>query len=138
MTENICLIGPASAPIFEKPGMIELDALGDLPLILAGVRKEGIRREIEKALGSTRINLRVVAEVETMFVARRMVTRGLGYSINVASSVQELIEAGTLQARPMQGLSIQRVVARASDRQTSRAGEEVTRVVESILVRQNA
>lgn len=134
VAEAISLVGRADDPLLQSSEPLPLTALVDLPLIVAGVRKEGIRDIVDRALASAELSLRqVVGEVETMFMARPMVARGLGYTISLASAAQDGVRGGTLAVRPIEALTLDRVVARSSEHSPSRAVLEVSKMLTAIL-----
>lgn len=134
ISERISLIGMPDAPIFQGQEPLTLTDVADLPIILSGIRKEGIRNIVERALAETGVTLKnVVAEVDTMFMARRMVERGLGYTLNIESAVEAGLAAQRLASRPMQDMKLERVVARSAAHSPSRAVLEVGKHLTNIL-----
>lgn len=134
ISEGISLIGRPDDPIFASSEPLALADVIDLPIILSGIQKEGIRNIVERALLDEGISLRnVVAEVDTMFMARRMVERGLGYTLNIESAVETGMALNRLAARPMQDLRLERVLARSAAHSPSRAVLEVTKQLTTIL-----
>lgn len=135
-SELISLVGPAGDPLFDNSNALRLEEIVDLPIIVAGLRKEGIRDIIERSLANEGLALgNIVAEVETVFMARPMVERGFGYTISIRSAVEQLIEKGVLAARPIEGLRLDRIVARSNAHSPSRAVLEVTKILTGLLTR---
>ena len=133
-TEAISLVGRAGDPLLAEAAPIRLGDLLDLPIILAGIRKEGIRDIVERALAEAGLVLsNVVAEVETVFMARPMVGRDLGYTISLQSAAEDGILTGVLAARPIESLRMDRVVARSAEHSPSRAVLEVSKELTRIL-----
>lgn len=134
ISERISLIGMADAPIFSTQEPLALAEVAHLPLILSGIRKEGIRNIVDRALVESGVALQnVVAEVDTMFMARRMVERGLGYTLNIESAVETGLAEGRLASRAIQDLRLERVVARSAAHSPSRAVLEVSKHLTTIL-----
>lgn len=133
-SEQISLVGPADDPLLAGETPLQLAELVDLPIIIAGIRKEGIRDITDRALVEAGLTLRnVVAEVETMFIARPMVVRGLGYTISLESAAEAGIRDGTLATRPIEALRLDRIIARSAEHSPSRAVLEVTKLLTTIL-----
>src|SRR3546814_20669957 len=113
-TEPISLVGAKGDPLLDGDEPLTLAEIVDLPLIIAGIRKEGIRDIVERAfadVGLTPNN--VVAEVETTLMARPMVARKLGYPISLASAAEQGIRAGSLAVRPTEAVRLEGLLARA-------------------------
>jgi LysR family nitrogen assimilation transcriptional regulator len=133
-TEPISLVGRAGDPLLAGDEPLHLHELADLPIILAGIRKEGIRDIVERALAESGLSLKnVVAEVETMFMARPMVMKDLGYTISIASAAEQGLRDGLLAIRPIETLKLDRIIARSAEHSPSRAVLEVTKLLTSIL-----
>jgi LysR family nitrogen assimilation transcriptional regulator len=133
-TEPISLVGRAGDPLLAGDEPLHLHELVDLPIILAGIRKEGIRDIVERALAEAGLSLKkVVAEVETMFMARPMVMKYLGYTISIASAAEQGLRDGQLAIRPIETLKLDRIIARSAEHSPSRAVLEVTKLLTSIL-----
>lgn len=133
-SEPISLVGQAGDPILTGEGPLQVGALVDLPIIQAGIRKEGIRDIVDRALAETNLSLKnVVAEVETMFMARPMVARGLGYTISLESAAEQGIREGIFAVRPIENLKLDRIVARSAEHSPSRAVLETTKLLSAIL-----
>jgi LysR family transcriptional regulator, nitrogen assimilation regulatory protein len=134
VAEGLSLIGRAGDPLLESEVPLGLVDVVDLPMILSGIRKEGIRDVVDRGMAEAGLSFRnVVAEVETMLMARPMVSRSLGYTISLASAAAAGVAAGTLAARPVEGLWLERVVARSAEHSPSRAVLEVTKTLTAIL-----
>jgi LysR family nitrogen assimilation transcriptional regulator len=134
ITEPISLVGRAGDPLLEGDTPLKLAELIDLPIILSGIRKEGIRDIVDRAMAEAGLTFKnVVAEVETMFMARPMVARDLGYIISLESAAEAGIRAGVLASRPVESLRMERIVARSAEHSPSRAVLEVTKLLTSIL-----
>src|SRR3546814_8805351 len=106
----------------------------ELPWIIAGIRKEGIRDIVERAfadVGLTPNN--VVAEVETTLMARPMVARKPGYTITLESAAEQGIREGSLAVRPLAALRQERIVARSAQHRPSHAARAVTQRLSTIL-----
>lgn len=68
LSEKICAIGPSGDPRLERSPM-SIRQLADIPLILTGISKSGIRLELESAAARANIVLNQVIEVESLEVA---------------------------------------------------------------------
>ena len=134
LKEQICLIGMPDDRRLRKTPMKIRDLAG-VPLVMTGLVKSGVRLELEAAAARAKIDLNPVVDVETAEVARRLVLGGIGLTAHFAAAVKEDIDAGRLRAVPIEGLYLQRVLARASDRPASRATEAVMDVLRVVVER---
>ena len=120
MMERICLIGLAD-DVRLKRDRLKVADLDDLPLILTGASYGGVRQEVQSAAARVRASIRCVIEVQSMQVAERLVTAGMGYTVHFAAPIRDTLQAGTLKAVPIEGLALNRFIARSADRPASRA-----------------
>ena len=132
LDEQICLIGKPDDPRVGQARLTIRDLAG-VPLVMTGLVKSGVRLKLEDAAARARVELMPVVEVETAEVARRLVLDGVGLTAHFAAAVQEDIEAGRLQAVPIDGLALHRAIARAADRPLSRATDAVIRLLRSVI-----
>lgn len=135
LKERICLIGRPDDPHVRR-SRIRVRDLAGVPMVMTGLVKSGVRLELEVAAARAKIELDQVVEVETAEVARRLVLEGVGLTAHFAAVVQADIDAGRLRAVPIEGLFLQRVLARASDRPASRATEGVMGILRAVVERQ--
>jgi LysR family nitrogen assimilation transcriptional regulator len=134
ITEQISLVGRAGDPLLEGGTPLKLADIVDLPIILSGIRKEGIRDVVDRAMTEANLTFRnAVGEVETIIMARGMVARDLGYILSLESAAEAAIKAGILTSRPVESLKMERIVARSAEPSPSRAVLEVTKLLSSIL-----
>jgi LysR family transcriptional regulator, nitrogen assimilation regulatory protein len=127
-TEPLFLIGiPGSRADATVPA--RLAELGGLPMILTGLPGLGVRGVVEAAVARANIAFDVVAEVDSIIVARKMIERGLGYTISVRHTVKAEILRETIAARPIEGLHLTRFICRPLMFAPSRAVHEVQRML---------
>jgi LysR family nitrogen assimilation transcriptional regulator len=120
LNDKICAVArcdDSSLP----PASISVAALQGVPLILTGVQSAGVRLALDRAADLARVKLNVVVEVETAAVAARLVQDGVGWTVHYAAAVASEIAAGTLRAVPIDGLILQRYLARPVLHVTSQA-----------------
>lgn len=135
LAESICLIGrPGDVP--SASGKIRVKSLKDLPLVLTGLPKSGVRLEVEAAAARAGVALNSILEVETIQVAKQLAEDGIGLTIHFAVAVQREIAAGKLVAAPIEGLQLRRVLARSSVRPVLRATEVLIDIVHKIVKNQ--
>jgi len=133
-TEPISLVGQKDDPLLASADPIALSDMVDLPMIVPGIHKEGIRDIVDRALTEAGLTLNnVVAEVETMLMARPMVARGLGYTISLESAAENGLREGIFAVRPIENLKLERIVARSAEHAPSHAVLEVTKRLSAIL-----
>ncbi|MDR7093175.1 LysR family transcriptional regulator [Hydrogenophaga laconesensis] len=133
LTEKICAIGPRDDARLRRE-QIGIRDLRGIPLILTGVSKSGIRRELEDAAHRANVALDQVVEVESLDVARRLVAGGVGWTVHFASPIKREIDDGILAATPIRGLKLQRSMARSLDRPPSRATEVLMALVQDAAI----
>jgi len=135
--ERVVLVGQPNDPLLELSEPLRLGEIVDLPIVLAGIRGEGLRAILDRALAESGLSFsNIVAEVETMFTARPMVSDGFGYTISLASAVEKGIEADELAVRPIETLTLDRIVARSAKHSPSRATlESAKQITERLLNR---
>jgi LysR family nitrogen assimilation transcriptional regulator len=128
MSEKICAIGPADDLRLD---VAELDVqdLKDVPLILTGLQKSGVRLALERAAARANVVLDDTMEVESATVAAQLVCEGIGWTVHFASAMRNEIEAGRLRAVPISGLVLERFLARAVQRPPSRATLTLMRLI---------
>ncbi len=128
LSEALCAIARHSDPrLGDLP--IDIEELANVPLILTGIPKAGIRLELEPAAARAGVRLRPVIEVETINVARTLVERGAGWTVHFAAAVRNEIDAGILRATPIKGLNLQRSLGHSIGRPQSRAATTVAGLV---------
>lgn len=120
LTEKLCAIGPASDARLDVPSL-DIRALADIPLILAGLQKSGVRLALERSAARVNMTLHDVMEVESADVAAQLVADGTGWTVHVASAVRREVEAGVLRAVPIDGLVLERFLAHSRQRPPSSA-----------------
>lgn len=136
MSEPICLIGCAKSDLLQDPSPIALSDAVQLPVIQIGIRREGIRGIVDRALTRAGLSFaRPLAETETMAMARPLIESGQGYALSVQSAARWPIERGSLRARPIKRLQLSRVVACATTRPQTRATGEVAKAMKEMLAR---
>ena len=105
----------------------------ELPLILTGIPKAGVRLELEPAAARAGVRLNPVIEVETITVARTLVERGAGWTVHFAAAVRNEIDAGILRATPIKGLNLQRSLGHSIGRPQSRAATTVAGLILELI-----
>lgn len=98
------------------------------------IPKSGIRLELEVAARKAGVELDQVMEVESLEVARRLVAEGVGWTVHFATPIKRELDDGTLAARPIRGLRLERFVARGLERPPSRATEVVMALLQESAV----
>jgi LysR family nitrogen assimilation transcriptional regulator len=131
--EQLCLIGPAGDARLSRK-KISLPALSGFPLVLAGLAKAGIRDVLETEAAKRRIALNCVVEVDTVQAARAMVLEGLGFTVHLASLIEDDLVAGRLAAVPIDALELRRMVVWSQRRRLSQAAREVTQLLRQTII----
>jgi LysR family nitrogen assimilation transcriptional regulator len=132
LSESLCAIARHSDPrLGDLP--IDIDDLANIPLILTGIPKAGVRLELEPAAARAGVRLNPVIEVETITVARTLVERGAGWTVHFAAAVRNEIDAGILRATPIKGLNLQRSLGHSIGRPQSRAATTVAGLILELI-----
>ncbi|WP_454674121.1 LysR family transcriptional regulator [Achromobacter pestifer] len=131
LTENLSLIClPGDRRVKGSP--VTLETVAEMPLIMTGLAKSGIRLELEASAAHAGLHLNPIVEVETIEVAKRLVRDKVGVTVHFAAAVQEDIETGRLAAHPIDGLHLRRILAHPSDRPASRATKELVGLLSNV------
>lgn len=120
LREDICVILPFSDERLSE-GLVTVEALANVPLILTGIAKSGIRLELEIAASRIKQDLNVIVEVESIAVAKKLVLDGVGWTVHVATTIEEEIAAQRLKAVVLEGCKLERFLATSIGRPQSRA-----------------
>jgi LysR family transcriptional regulator, nitrogen assimilation regulatory protein len=133
LREQMCVIGPARDARLATQSLQITDLVG-MPLIMTGLAKSGVRREVEVAAARAGALLETVVEVESVDVAKRLIFAGIGLTIHFAAVVYDDLQRKKLAAVPIEGLFLDRKIARAAGRLPARATEAVMTVLRQIVV----
>jgi LysR family nitrogen assimilation transcriptional regulator len=119
--EQLFAVGPG----VEQAGRVKplpdkslpLSDLEHLPMILPD-RQTSLRMLIEKVVVEADVQLKILAEVNGVAITKRLVERGLGYTIASLGTVDEEVARGVLTITPLQSRQLARrlTIARRSDR----------------------
>jgi LysR family transcriptional regulator, nitrogen assimilation regulatory protein len=120
LREQMCLIGRHGDERLQRK-QIAVQQLTGIPLVLTGLAKSGVRLELEAVAARVGTELEAVVEVESLDVAKRLILAGVGLTVHFAAVVNEEIVAKRLAATPIEGLYLDRMIARAAGRPPSRA-----------------
>lgn len=107
-TENLYLIACPGADAAAKP-VVRFADLAGLSLIVPGTQHR-LGQLIQQMAVAHNIPLDIMAEVDSTFSIKKLVSRGEGYSILSAHAVQEEIERGELAAIPIEAPAITRSI----------------------------
>lgn len=132
MEEQICLIGVANSPHLRRDA-VDVHDLPGIPLVLAGVAKSGVREVVETAATKAGIKLEPKVEVQSLEVAKRIISQGILCTAHFAAPIKDDIDSGRFRAVPIKGMFLPRFIARASDRPPSRATAVLTRLVATAM-----
>ncbi|AQV98149.1 LysR family transcriptional regulator [Cupriavidus necator] len=131
VVEALCAIGaPGDNRLGDVP--VSIEQLQGLPLILTGVSKSGVRLALEAAAARRGVELQAAMEVESIEVAKRLVARGFGWTVHFAAAIHDELDAHRLQAKPILGLELQRLIGYAAERPPSRAALAVIEVLRTV------
>ena len=111
-SEPMLLVGPPGSP----SGPCTLADLGGLPLILPALPHSN-RLLIERSASQSGVRLRVVMEVDSVALTKKLVAAGLGYSILTSIAVHAERRSGELTVRCIERPGIRSSVAITSLRE---------------------
>ncbi|MFJ4291398.1 LysR substrate-binding domain-containing protein [Cupriavidus sp. NPDC089707] len=131
VAESLCAIGPYGDTSLGE-GPVDIRQLQQVPIVLAGVPKSGVRLALEALATQHDVALQVTMEVESIEVARRLVARGFGWTVHFAAAIREDLQAGQLRAQPIRGLELHRLIGYASAHPPSRATLAVIETLKQI------
>lgn len=95
-TERLYLIAAPEAGIKSK-STISFADLADLPLIIPG-KQHRLGQLIHRLAAAQKVQLTILAQVDSTYSIKKLVSRGEGYSILSVHTVQEEINRGELRA----------------------------------------
>jgi LysR family nitrogen assimilation transcriptional regulator len=101
LRERMVLVGPPDG--LGKPGLrpeIHIKDLADLPLIMPSLPHNN-RRVLEQAAMRHAVRLRILSEVDSVALTKRLVGLDHGYTILTYASVHDEVMRGELTARPV-------------------------------------
>lgn len=105
--ELYLIVGPDAPLRFE--GRISFASLGELPLILPGIQHR-LRELIQRKAAANGISLVTLADVDSTYTIKKLVSRGEGLSILSRHAVEEELARGELFAVPIEGPAIKRSI----------------------------
>lgn len=117
-----------------NPRKLPLSALSDRPLVLPGI-DHGLRRIIDEACAPLKLQLNIVAEIESLGSVKRAAEAGIGDTILPEGAVAEEVAAGRLHTAVLDSPAMsRRVVCATSDtRPDSLAKSAVCTLVQDVL-----
>jgi LysR family transcriptional regulator, nitrogen assimilation regulatory protein len=131
LIEQMHLIGPASEQL---AGGRPIADLGRLPLILPN-RPHSLRLLVENACAESGIRPSIAFDVDSLGISKKMVARGLGYTVLTFGSVYHEVADGALSAAPLTepGISWTLCMAMRADQARSRALAVTRRLVTEVV-----
>lgn len=132
LREQMCLVGLAGDSRLSAKSLQVIDLVG-MPLIMTGLAKSGVRLELEVAAARAGSLLETVVEVETLDVAKRLIFAGIGLTVHFAAVVHDDLQRKKLAAVPIDGLFLDRKIARAAGRPPSRATEALMTLLREVV-----
>lgn len=131
MDEQICLIGNSDDSNLHRTS-IRIEDLAQVPFVLAGMPKAGVREVVETAAARAGVVLEPRVEVESLEVAKRIIHKKALCTAHFAAPIVDDIASGALAAVPIAGLHLSRFIARASNRPASRTSTVLKEAVEQV------
>lgn len=131
LDDQLVLVTSARADL---PTTLPLSELGRWPLVLPG-REHGLRRLIDDACSAEKLELTIVAEIESLNTVKRATEAGLGNTILPLGAVAEEVSAGRLRTIEIDDQRMRRRVVCATNttRPTSVASAAVTRLIREVI-----
>ena len=107
-TERLYLIAAPGADVGSR-AVIQFADLADLPLIVPG-KQHRLGQLIHRLAAAQEVRLPILAEVDSTYSIKKLVSRGEGYSILSAHAVREEIDRGELRAISIENPTITRSI----------------------------
>jgi LysR family nitrogen assimilation transcriptional regulator len=122
--ESTWLIGRAQSWPFSKTTVLPAD-LDQLPLIIGSF----MRLILERHIGRTKIGLNIVAEADSLSLAREAVKAGGVFFVAPGSALRQEITSGELMGVPIKGLEVTRGLFRHRNRPLSHAASKMCEMI---------
>lgn len=133
LSENLYLIGAQGA---RKPRTktVPFAEIPNYPLILPS-RPHGIRLLLEKRAAAAGLKLDVTLEIDSIYLERELIERGLGYTVLPFGGVSQEVNRGSLFAKEITDPILARTLYLVASRQrpVSRAVEATARLIEATM-----
>lgn len=129
--DQLVLVSSATTAL---PEMLPLKALGERPLVLPG-SEHGLRHIIDDACAPLKLELDIVAEIESLNSVKRAVEAGIGDTILPLGAVAEEVAAGRLRTTEITSPAMSRRVVCAvnTSRPSSMAATAVLRLICEVI-----
>lgn len=138
LTEDLCLIGSATAPATDAPGQgpVPFATVAGLTLILPSPG-HGLRDLIEERAISEGVRLSTVIDIDTYGQIKLLVEGGLGYAILPEAAVKREVSEGRLACWPVGVPVLTRdlYIVCPSDRPLSNAVRAIDTLAQATLIR---
>uniref|UniRef100_UPI003F494776 LysR family transcriptional regulator n=1 Tax=Cupriavidus yeoncheonensis TaxID=1462994 RepID=UPI003F494776 len=124
--ETLFLVGPPGK--LPSTTCISLDMLATLPLLLTQ-RANAMRSVVETALRSARHSCQCIVEADSTRLQTALVANGAGFSILPYSAIAVEVEAGRLEAAPIDSLAINWTLIHSRERPLGVAAERLLEIL---------
>ncbi|MDP1582164.1 MAG: LysR family transcriptional regulator [Bradyrhizobium sp.] len=125
-SESMWLIGRQSDWRFPQ-GQVHSRALDKLPLLIGSF----MRTLLEKHLAKSGVELTVVAEADSLSLAREAVRAGAGFFVGPLSALDRELKAKEFVGAPLNGLEVTRGLFRHRGRSLARAAITLSQMIET-------
>ncbi|HLU04067.1 MAG TPA: LysR substrate-binding domain-containing protein [Advenella sp.] len=113
--ERLWFVGPSGSGLQpDKP--VTLNSVADRPIILPSP-PHGLRILVDRVGQENSLQLKVVAETNSMSVQKRLVLDGHGYTILPSIAIAEELASGRLEAAPLTNAGLTRTIVLARSRE---------------------
>ena len=124
-SESMWLIGRQSDWRFPR-GVVHPKALDKLPLLIGSF----MHTLLDKHLARSGVNLTVVAEADSLSLAREALRAGAGFFVGPFSALDRELKAKEFVGAPLKGLEVTRGLFRHRDRPLARAAITLSQMIE--------
>ncbi|HMN78488.1 MAG TPA: LysR family transcriptional regulator [Burkholderiaceae bacterium] len=139
LTEDMCVVGQRrlldGLVGSMRSSTIELDRLGNVPLFLSR-RSHAMRELLERSARTRRVTLDIDAEIDSLYIMKDLVMRGVGCGIFSMANVYRELKHHDLRVLRIVRPAIRREVClvRRQGQVTSRAARELSRIAVDVLL----
>jgi len=135
LEDELYLIGPPSRVEPAASSTVTMGELAEIPLMLPG-RPHGLRAVIDQAAASAGLEVKVEAEVESVYSIKEVIVAGMGHTVTSLSPFRKELARNEVSARRIVEPQVLRnvVLATRADRSLSEAREKVEAELKGLVI----
>jgi LysR family nitrogen assimilation transcriptional regulator len=135
LEDELYLIGPPAGVEPAVSSTIAMSELAEIPLMLPG-RAHGLRAMIDQAAASAGLEVKIEAELESVYSIKEVVAAGMGHTVTSLAPFRKELARGEVSARRIVDPHVLRnvVLATRPDRSLSEAREKVEAELKGLVI----